>query len=488
MNTKLIPFALISAMLAAPQFAPAQTAPFTYQGRLATNGVAVNGAYDLTFGLCTNVSSGTAVGTVLTNSGLVISNGQFTATLSFTNHFDGTAYWLEIGVRTNGGGAFTTLSPRQQLTPAPYAITASNLSGTLPASQLTGTLPAGVLASLYSTAVNFTNTGNTFTGNGSGLTSLPAAQLNGTISDARLSTNVALLNGANQTGGNVVFTAPLQAVTGNPTNYALIGANNALDGTSTGSGIYGVTSQSGGFGLYAQNKDLNGTAIIATGSGQGGQLVSGGAGVAAFGFYTSIYAQANASSGTVAGVNSIFPNLSNFQTLLNVVSGGVGYKVVGSGTVSTLVADTADNTHIMYAPEAPEVLFEDYGTAQLTNGSAHITLDPILAASVAIDSTHPLRAFVQVEGDCKGVYVANKTATGFDVIELGGGASSTPFSWHVVANRADEEQMVANKAADGTTNPKIALRYSAQRFPLSTEIKTGWRRASAAAAQPASAK
>ena len=35
--------------------------------------------------------------------------------------FDGNARWLEVGVRTNGSGAFTTLSPRQSLTPAPYA-------------------------------------------------------------------------------------------------------------------------------------------------------------------------------------------------------------------------------------------------------------------------------------------------------------------------------------------------------------------------------
>ena len=40
--------------------------------------------------------------------------------------FNGTTYWLEIGVRTNGGGGFITLSPRQQLTPAPNAIFAEN--------------------------------------------------------------------------------------------------------------------------------------------------------------------------------------------------------------------------------------------------------------------------------------------------------------------------------------------------------------------------
>ena len=66
MKTRLLPFALVPLLLAAPEFAEAQTAPFTYQGRLASNSVAVNGTYDLTFGLCTNISLGTAVGTVLT--------------------------------------------------------------------------------------------------------------------------------------------------------------------------------------------------------------------------------------------------------------------------------------------------------------------------------------------------------------------------------------------------------------------------------------
>ncbi len=41
----------------------------------------------------------------------------------------GDSNWLEIAVSTNGANNFTTLAPRQQLTPAPYAITAENLSG-----------------------------------------------------------------------------------------------------------------------------------------------------------------------------------------------------------------------------------------------------------------------------------------------------------------------------------------------------------------------
>ena len=57
---------------------------------------------------------------------VAVSNGLFTVTLDFgTGIFTGPARWLEIGVRTANIGAFTTLSPRQQLTPAPYALFAA---------------------------------------------------------------------------------------------------------------------------------------------------------------------------------------------------------------------------------------------------------------------------------------------------------------------------------------------------------------------------
>ena len=53
---------------------------------------------------------------------LDVSNGLFTVTLDFgSGIFTGADRWLEINVRTNGGGAFTTLSPRQRITTVPYA-------------------------------------------------------------------------------------------------------------------------------------------------------------------------------------------------------------------------------------------------------------------------------------------------------------------------------------------------------------------------------
>ena len=75
-----------------------------------------------------STSSGAGqVGSTITNPATVVSNGLFTVTLDFGNQFPGAARWLEIAVRTNGDGAFVTLIPRQQLTPAPYAIFAESV-------------------------------------------------------------------------------------------------------------------------------------------------------------------------------------------------------------------------------------------------------------------------------------------------------------------------------------------------------------------------
>jgi hypothetical protein len=126
----------------------AQGTAFTYQGRLNAGTNAANGIFDLTFTLFNTNLTGAALAGPVTNSAMTVSNGLFTTTIDFGSVFDGNPRWLEIGVRTNGAITFSTLAPRQQLTPTPYAIlanTASNLAGSLPASQISGTLaPANI--------------------------------------------------------------------------------------------------------------------------------------------------------------------------------------------------------------------------------------------------------------------------------------------------------------------------------------------------------
>jgi hypothetical protein len=184
--------------------AHAQGTTFTYQGRLNTNAVPANGFYDFEFSLWTNAAgTGTQIGSTLTQTAIGVTNGLFTTFLNFGAVFTGNPTWLAISARSNGVGSYTPLTPLQELDPTPYAITAENLDGTLSASQLTGTLPAGLLSGTYGDALTLNNASDSFTGNGSGLTSLNASDLTtGTVSAARLPSDVAYLD-VNQT-----FTAP----------------------------------------------------------------------------------------------------------------------------------------------------------------------------------------------------------------------------------------------------------------------------------------
>ncbi len=108
---------------------------FTYQGRLTDGGAPANGAYDFTFALYDDPTAGAQVGGTVTRDDVNVSDGLFTVTLDFGDVFDGTALYLEIGVRPGtSSDAYTTLTPRQPLTAAPYAAYArrapwSGLSG-----------------------------------------------------------------------------------------------------------------------------------------------------------------------------------------------------------------------------------------------------------------------------------------------------------------------------------------------------------------------
>jgi trimeric autotransporter adhesin len=141
-----------------------QGTAFTYQGRLNDNGTPATGRYDLRFILYDADPGGSQQGPVLTNSAVAVTGGLFTVTLDFGQSFPGTDRWVELAVRTNGGAAFATLSPRQKITAAPYAITAGSATS---------------LSGAYSGAVTFNNPSNQFSGNGSGLTNINAATLNG---------------------------------------------------------------------------------------------------------------------------------------------------------------------------------------------------------------------------------------------------------------------------------------------------------------------
>ncbi len=234
----------------------AQGTAFNYQGRLNDGGAPATGAYDFRFAVYDAVTNGSAVSVSVTNAAVGVTNGLFSVTLDFgAGVFAGTNVWLDLAVRAVTVTNFTPLFPRQPVLPVPYAIFAtgaSNLLGKLAVAQISGNLPASQVAGTSTNLVNFTNPNNTFggtfTGTGSSLSNLNASQLTtGTVADARLSSNVALLNQNQTFTGTNTFTGPNLFTSSNSftgTNQ-FTGANtftnlaNSFSGSFFGNGLVG---------------------------------------------------------------------------------------------------------------------------------------------------------------------------------------------------------------------------------------------------------
>jgi hypothetical protein len=174
------------AGLVAAGFAQAQGTAFTYQGQLQSDGSPANGTYDLEFSLYSAAVGGALLGGPTNIDGVSVAHGLFTVLLDFGGSvWSGQTNWLEIALETNGLNEFTTLAPRQQLTPAPVAIfagTAGTVSGILAPAGLSGTYPGPVI---------FNNISNRFTGDGSGLSNLtlPSTFTNFTVYGSAAGTN-----------------------------------------------------------------------------------------------------------------------------------------------------------------------------------------------------------------------------------------------------------------------------------------------------------
>ncbi|HEY3763186.1 MAG TPA: hypothetical protein VGN23_15680 [Verrucomicrobiae bacterium] len=256
--------------------ASAQGTAFTYQGRLNNNGAPASGTYNFQFTLYAS-STGDGVGAPpITNSAVLVTNGLFTTLIDFgPGVFTGNSYWLDIAVSTNGSSTFTELSPRQPITPTPYAImanTASNLLGALPASQLMGTIPAtnlsGTIPSAnfsgpYGNQVSFGNgadsfdgdffgqffgslfQGGTFTGqflgDGSGIININPAHINGEI---------AFLNSNQTFTAQNVFMQPIGLANPNPS------PNEQIDALAAQSNVRMVSTNTL-FGAVLELKNLS---------------------------------------------------------------------------------------------------------------------------------------------------------------------------------------------------------------------------------------
>ena len=109
-----------------------------------------------------------------------------------------------------------------------------------------------------------------------------------------------------------------------------------------------------------------------------------------------------------------------------------------TGTKSAVVpVDNGQRQVALYAVEAPQNWFEDFGRGQLTSVAAMITLDSTFTQTVNTASDY--HVFLTPTGDCRGLYVSHREAGGFEVRELGGGKSNVAFDYRIVALRRGYE-------------------------------------------------
>lgn len=132
----LVLLSAIPGQAQGPESQIALSTPFAYQGVLRSSGNPVSGTCDFQFSLWDAASSGAQIGATWPQADVAVTRGLFTVLLDFgASPFQGANRYLEIAVRCPAGsGAYTTLTPRQPLTPAPYSLYAnaahwSNLLG-----------------------------------------------------------------------------------------------------------------------------------------------------------------------------------------------------------------------------------------------------------------------------------------------------------------------------------------------------------------------
>ncbi len=158
---------------------------FVYQGELQSAGTPTSAPHDVRFSLWDAPSGGAQLGPTLCLDSLTPTAGRFAATLDFGPIFTGQRTFLQLEVRATTGlpcantSGFISLFPRTELTLAPNAAFALLAASATNALQFNGQPPA-----FYADASNLSA---------------------GTIPDARLSTNVANLNGTQSFSGSKTF-------------------------------------------------------------------------------------------------------------------------------------------------------------------------------------------------------------------------------------------------------------------------------------------
>lgn len=253
-------------------------------------------------------------------------------------------------------------------------------------------------------------------------------------------------NGDPVVAGQTVTASGPTTVQGTVSANPALRATNAFPGTTDAlaDGVQGYAAGANNAGLFGRNNDLDGIGVSgaapngvgvfgesAKGTGVGARSATGQAICAvATGTGTAVLAVADAAGATA---------LYGHATSLGYAGIFQGYTYVAgtftvNGVKSAAVPHPDGSLRRLYCLESPESYFEDFGRANLASGRASVRLDADFMALVHADEYF---VFLTPEGDTRGLYVASRTPSSFEVRELGGGTASLPFTYRVLARRKD---------------------------------------------------
>ncbi len=236
-----------------------------------------------------------------------------------------------------------------------------------------------------------------------------------------------------------------------PNSSSVVGVN--FDAGSPSYGILGQSQSTIGTGVMGHGLAFSNTYQTHTGTqpfGVVGDAANQPPGVG--GIPVGVWGSADAGIGLVTENNSSEPSalLLNFDTNPRALAfeaageiGGCTIDVQGdlscTGNKAVSVSLPDNRAVLLYGIEATGNWFEDFGTGTLMNGVATVTLDATFAQTV---NTHlDYHVYITPNGDCDGLYVANKTQAGFEVRELRGGHSTIGFDYRIVAHRLGYENV-----------------------------------------------
>jgi hypothetical protein len=242
-------------------------------------------------------------------------------------------------------------------------------------------------------------------------------------------------------------------------SFGVVGVNSSTSGigvegnasatSGTNAGVYGISASSSGvgtFGAAGTSYSSIGAALKGTPAGVWGDTgnlgtagvlatAGGNEAVAAYNNATNVAAMfvENQTTNTTAIVFATFSGTGGFCDVF------VNGNLTCSGSVGGHAVLSDGREAALYGVQAADNWMEDAGSGQLHDGVTLVTLDAAYAQTVNTGLDY--HVFLTPNGDCKGLYVTQKSPTSFEVHEMGSGASNIAFDYRIMARRKGFENV-----------------------------------------------